>query len=169
MRLAEFLGMLERRAPRLANAARTWFVEHGVPMNRAMGLRVEEVAPDSSRVVLRLPPRRRNQNDAGTVHGGVITAFAETVHGVAVLWQFSPARHHMVTRALQVNFVAPARGTLWVEYRLQASTRQAIAESLARSGRSEFELECEVRDGGGTTVARLRAAYVLRSREAGSR
>ncbi len=162
MRLAEILSTLERHAPRLAHAAKTWFVEHGVPMNRSMGLRVEEVALDSSRVALRLPPRRRNQNDAGTVHGGVITAFAETVHGVAVLWQFPPARHHMVTRQLRVEFCAPGRGTLRVEYRLDPSTLRVIEGDLARGGRSEFTLLSEVRDENGRVVARLEASYLLK-------
>lgn len=164
MRLAGLLSTVERFAPGLAFHARTWFVERAVPFNRAIGVQVEEVAPDSSRVVLRLPSRRRNQNFAGTIHGGVTTAFAETVHGVAVLWQFPPARHHMVTRSLRMEFLAPARGTLWVAHRLEAAVRRGIEEELARSGRSEFELECEVKDGGGITVARLRAVYVLRRR-----
>jgi uncharacterized protein (TIGR00369 family) len=164
MRLARLLSTIERFVPGLALHARTWFVERGVPMNRSMGLRVEEVAPDSSRVALRLPPRRRNQNDAGTVHGGVITAFAETVHGVAVLWQFSPARHHMVTRQLRVEFCAPGRGTLRVEYRLDPSTLQAIEGDLARGGRSEFTLVSEVKNESGKVVARLEASYLLRRR-----
>jgi uncharacterized protein (TIGR00369 family) len=126
MGLARLLSTVERHAPGVAHHLKIWFVERGVPLNRSIGLRVEEVAPDSSRVVLRLPPRRRNQNDGGTVHGGVITAFAETVHGVAVLWQFQPARHRMVTRSLRVEFLAPARGTLWVEYRLEEAVRRGI-------------------------------------------
>lgn len=164
MRLAELLGTMERRAPWLSDVAKRWFVERGIPMNRSMGLRVEEVAPDSSQVVLRLPRRRRNENDAGTVHGGVITAFAETVHGVAVLWQFPPARHHMVTRSLRVEFCSPGRGTLRVEYRLDPSTLQAIEGDLARGGRSEFTLVSEVKDESGKVVARLEASYLLRRR-----
>lgn len=166
MGLARLLSTVERHAPGVAHHLKIWFVERGVPLNRSIGLRVEEVAPDSSRVVLRLPPRRRNQNDGGTVHGGVITAFAETVHGVAVLWQFQPARHRMVTRSLRVEFLAPARGTLWVEYRLEEAARRGIEEELARAERCEFELACEVKDGGGTSVARLKAAYVLWRRPA---
>jgi len=162
MRLASCLTTLERHAPSLAHHAKRWFVEHAVPMNRAIGLRVDEVAPDSSRVALRLPWRRRNENAAGTVHGGVIAAFAETVHGVAVLWQFPPASHHMTTRRLRVQFVAPGHGTLRVEFRLEPSTRQGIEEDLARAGRSEFTLESAVKDESGKVVAHLEASYLLR-------
>jgi len=97
MRLANSLTLLERSAPRIAPLLKKWYVEYGVPMNRAIGLCLDEVAADSSRVVVRLPFRRRNLNVDGTVHGGVIAALAETVHGIAVLWQFSPAEHFMVS------------------------------------------------------------------------
>ena len=86
-----------------------WGAEHLVPANRAFGIRIAEVVPDSSRVVLRLPPRRRNQNGDGTVHGGVLLAFAETVHGVAVLWPWWPARYSMVTRCARLAFSKPGR------------------------------------------------------------
>jgi hypothetical protein len=93
------LRVLETWMPGKPPAAKRWFVERAVPLNRAIGLRVEEVAPDSSRVVLSLAERRRNRNAGGTIHGAVLTALAETIHGVAVLWQFSPDRHTMVQGA----------------------------------------------------------------------
>ncbi len=164
MRLANVLSMLERRAPRLTPRLRRWFVERGVPLNRAIGLRVDHVASDSSRVALRLPPRRGNLNVGGTVHGAAITALAETVHGMAVLWQFSPSDHVMVTRKLRVEFLAPGRGTLFVEFALDETLRRSIAAELARSGSCDVRLTSEVTDGGGNVVARLVGSYVIRRR-----
>ena len=161
MRLANVLSLLERRAPRLTPRLRRWFVERGVPLNRAIGLRIDHVASDSSRVALRLPARRRNLNVGGTVHGAAITALAESVHGVAVLWQFSPSDHVMVTRELRVEFLAPGRGTLHVEFALDASLRRSIAEELARVGRCGVRLTSEVADDAGSTVARLVGSYVI--------
>jgi hypothetical protein len=56
MQVATALALLERHAPRFAPRLKKWFVEHAEPMNQAIGLRIDEVADDSSRVVLRLPP-----------------------------------------------------------------------------------------------------------------
>lgn len=78
MRGAQFLKRLEFRLPGASFHLRKWFVEFGVPLNRAIGLRIKAVTPDSSRVVLQLPAHRRNMNVGGTIHGGVITAFAES-------------------------------------------------------------------------------------------
>lgn len=162
MRLATALAMLERHAPRFAPRLKRWFVEHAVPMNQSIGLRIDEVAHDSSRVVLRLLPRRRNLNAVGTVHGGVITALAESVHGVAVLWQFPPANHHMVSRELRIQFVAPGRGRLTTEFALAEEVRRRIEADLTQSGSSEVELSCEVKGPQGATVARLTGSYVIR-------
>jgi uncharacterized protein (TIGR00369 family) len=167
MRLANSLALLESYAPRIAPLVKKWFVEYGVPMNRAMGLCLDEVASDSSRVVVRLPPRRRNLNVGGTVHGGVITALAETVHGIAVLWQFSPAEHLMVSRELRMEFVAPGRGTLTAQFALDESVRRQIAAALAEKGSCEVQLKSEVRDAGGRTVARLTGTYLIRRRGRG--
>jgi uncharacterized protein (TIGR00369 family) len=164
MRLANSLTLLERSAPRIAPLLKKWYVEYGVPMNRAIGLCLDEVAADSSRVVVRLPFRRRNLNVDGTVHGGVIAALAETVHGIAVLWQFSPAEHFMVSRELRVEFVAPGRGALTVEFALEASVRRQIEVALAESGSCDVQFTSEVNDAEGKTVARLAGSYVIRRR-----
>jgi acyl-coenzyme A thioesterase PaaI-like protein len=158
------LVLLERRVPKAVPHAKRWLVEQGVPLNRAIGLRIDEIAPDSSHVVLSLPGRRRNRNVGGTIHGAVITALAETVHGVAVLWQFSPARHAMVSRELHVEFIGPARGDLRVEFGLDDAQRRKIDAALSRQGRCDIQLECLVTDTSGVAVARLRGSYLVRRR-----
>jgi uncharacterized protein (TIGR00369 family) len=162
--LAQVLPFAEKRLPRLAPWLKKRFVELAVPANRAVGLRIGEVTADSGLVVVTLPPRRRNENVGGTIHGGVLLALAETVHGIAVLWQFSPARHTMVSKESRIEFVAPARGELSVRFGLDPGTRQRIADELERSGRSEVQLASVVRDAAGHEVARLFATYVVQRR-----
>lgn len=166
MSAAKLLRLVERRAPRLGPRLKKWFVEYLVPANRAMGIRITRVAPDSSEVLLRLPLRRRNFNVGGTVHGGVLLALAETVHGVAVLWQFSPADHRMVSLVSRMEYLAPARGELTVRFSLAEETRRRIEEELSATGVCKVELESSVADTAGTEVAHLTATYRIRRREA---
>lgn len=168
MSAAKLLTALERYAPGLAPRIKKWFVEYLVPANRAMGIRIDEVARDSSRVVLSLPRRRRNLNVGGTVHGAAIMALAETVHGVAVLWQFPPARHRMVTRTTRLEFVAPARTRLSTTFCLDPETRGRIEADLAARGRCDVELGSTVVDDRGQDVARLVASYQIRRLDAPS-
>ena len=160
--LPEMLTYLERRSPRFAEAAKRWFVQRAVPFNRLIGLRIEKIAPDSSEVVLRLPARRGNQNASGTIHGGAIMALAETVHGVAVLWQFAPARHVMFAKESQVQFLTPGRGDLFVRFGLDETMRSRIAAELEATSRCVIELASVVTDRQGAEVARLAASYHLR-------
>lgn len=75
---------LEESSPTIGANLKKIFIQYGVPFNRAIGVRVVAVTADGQSFKLRLPYRRRNTNVEGTVHGAVITAFAETVVGVAV-------------------------------------------------------------------------------------
>lgn len=162
MSAATLLTLLERHAPALAPYIKKWFVEYLVPANRALGIRIHEVAPDSSRVVLSLPRRRRNLNVGGTVHGAAIMALAETVHGVAVLWQFPPARHRMVTKTTRLEFLAPARASLRTTFSLSQAVREHIEAELSAGGRCDVEFESTVTDGDGKEIARLSASYQIR-------
>jgi uncharacterized protein (TIGR00369 family) len=158
------LGFVARRFPRSAERFKKWFVEYLVPVNRAMGIRIVTVSPDSRQVVLRLLHRRRNLNPEGTVHGGVLLALAETVHGVAVLWQFSPSDHRMVSTSSLIEFLAPARGELTTNFHLTPDQRSRIGEELRNTGAVEVELQSGVFDRAGTEVAHLTATYLIRRR-----
>lgn len=160
--LAAVASWLARRAPLWFDRAKRGYANYlAVPANTAMGIRIVEVAADSSRVVIRLKDRRKNQNAAGTVHGGVLFALAETVHGMAVLWQFSPLVHRMFTKTAYLEFLAPGRGELRVEYGLSRELLDQIKRDLAGQGRAEVRAESSVRDKNGALVAKLSATYVV--------
>lgn len=160
MKLLELLT----RLPWMGKQAKRIAVDYAVPFNRALGIRIVSVAEDSSSVILRLPPRGRNRNVAGTVHGGATLALAETVHGVALLWQFSPSEHLMFTKRAALEFLSPARGELRVSFGLDSTTRASVESALRSSGRCELSLTCTVTDRPGEPVAELDATYVIRRR-----
>ena len=70
----------------------------------------------------------------------------------------------MVTRELRVEFLAPGRGSLFVEFALDEASRRSISAELARTGSCDIRLSSEVADLGGNTVARLVGSYVIRRR-----
>lgn len=162
MRLSAAAAGAGRRAPRLLALIKRWYGNYfAVPANTVMGVRIAEVAADSSRVVVRLKNMRKNRNAAGTVHGAAMFALAETVHGTAVLWQFSPLRRRMFTKTAQLEFLAPGRGELFVEYSLERELLDRIGCELAEHGRSEVSAQSCVRDMDGEIVAKLSASYVV--------
>jgi len=160
------IDSIDRAPPWLRSRVKRWAAEYLVPANRMLGIRVVHVASDSSSVVLRLPSSRRNLNLDGTVHGGVILALAETAHGIAVLWQFSPRDYSMVTKTARLSFLAPGRNELTVRFGLDSTTRMRIAKELEDYRRAEVELTDIVYDAGGHAIAELRASYVIKPRAA---
>lgn len=160
------LGWLAR-FPRLSETVKRLVVQWGVPFNRHVGVKVVVAAPDSSRVVLHLPLRQRNLNIAGTVHGAALFALAETVHGVAVLWQFPPSRHRMFTKTAHIEFLARARGDLYVTFGLPEPTLREIEAALETCGRTEVTLQARVDSSDGHAVATLCATYVVLRRDGG--
>lgn len=157
---------LEESSPTIGANLKKIFIQYGVPFNRAIGVRVVAVTADGQGFKLRLPYRRRNTNVEGTVHGAVITAFAETVLGVAVYWQFPPSSISMVTREIVVTFLAPAEGDLFIEYRLEARDRDRILADLGAVGRCDIWFTCQVVDQGNRAIAQLRASFAIRTRRA---
>lgn len=160
------LALVDRLPPPVASRLKRWFIRWLVPFNRSLGVRVSGLDADAERFSLAMPSRRRNTNVAGTVHGAAIMALAEAVHGVAVLWHFSPAGHRMYTKEIRMRYLKPARGALRVTFRLDPAVRNDIHAALERDGACDLVLSSVVADRGGTPVARCNATYtVLRVRD----
>lgn len=159
---AKMLEAVEKRCPRIVPHLKKFFVEHLVPSNRSMGVRIRRMSSDCSEFELVLRSLRRNRNFIGSVNGGVLLAFAECIHGVATLWKFSPASHRMVTKRAQMEYVAAGFGELYTRFALSSETCSFIASELAKAGTCEVELSSTVTDKVGTEIARLKSTYQIR-------
>jgi len=136
------------------------FNNFGVPMNRAMGIRLKSI--DANETVLVMKRNRRNTNYGGTMHGGAILALAETVHGVTVLNKIGAFENLMVTRSCSLNFLKKAGGTLTVRFSLEEDDEAFIRSQLGENGKCEVELSSVVRDTSGHEVAALIARYHIK-------
>ena len=120
------------------------------PLGRLLGFELVEWAPE--RVVLRMPFRDEITTVGDLVHGGAISALADTA-ATAVAWSgvdpaSPPQRGTTVT--LAVDFMAGARG------------RDLLAEgTVARRGKTLCFCNVAVRNSEGELVAQARAVYKL--------
>ncbi len=138
-----------------------WFVEYLVPANRRFGIKIVTISDDSKTFILKLPYKRKNLNVGRTVHGAAIMCLAETVHGVAVLWNFDPKNHRMVTSTTYLQFIKPGRSDLFVKFGLSEETVERLEQVLSVKGNTDVEYECQVTDGDGNLVAILKNKYHL--------
>ena len=122
-----------------------------VPVNRFLGTTL--VARGDGRAEVALPLRPEFVQEEGVVHGGIVTALADTA-AVYVLWpDLQPARG-MAGVELKMNFLAaavPERGPL-----------RAVG-SLLRAGRTIAVCESEVFQAG-VLVAKGTFTFLLRDR-----
>lgn len=120
------------------------------PLGRLLGFELVDWAPE--RVVIRMPFRDDITTVGDLVHGGAISALADTT-ATAVAWsgvdpESPPRRGTTVT--LTVDFMAGARG------------RDLLAEgTVARRGRTLCFCNVAVRNSEGELVAQARAVYKL--------
>ncbi len=133
-----------------------WFVEYIVPANRRFGIKIASISDDSKTFTLKLPYKRKNLNVGRTVHGAAIMCLAETVHGVAVLWNFDPKNHRMVTSTTNLQFIKPGRSDLFVKFGLSEETVEELDQVLSAKGNTDVEFESQVTDSIGNLIAILK-------------
>lgn len=121
------------------------------PIATLLGVRPVSLA--NGEAVVELDASARLHNAMGTVHGGVLCDLADVAMGVA-LATVTADGESFATLQLQIGYLAAVR-----EGTLRASAR------VLHRGRSSAHLECDLRDGDDTLVARATSVVAIRHRE----
>ena len=79
------------------------------PFTMSSGMRLARIGPGFAEIVL--PAREDLLQHHGHVHGGVVSALADTAGGFAAYTLF-PEGSEILTVEYKINFLAPARGEL---------------------------------------------------------
>ncbi len=111
-----------------------------IPLNRFLGMQLRDPGEPSAGIWFPVGPSAQNQ--AGVLHGGVVTTLLDTACYLALLPQLSEAEH-AVTHDLTVSLLRP----------VAADQRVDIVGTVLRRGRSVAFLRAEA-----TVEGRLVAA-----------
>ena len=87
------------------NRLRTSFAKQG--LMRLFGAELTRIAP--GQVEISLSPKPELSQQHGFVHGGALTAIADSAAGYAAL-SLMPANRGVLTTEMKINFLAPAGG-----------------------------------------------------------
>ncbi len=118
------------------------------PFEEYLGMRIEEAK--DGRAVLTMPFKVKLAQGKGLMHGGAVTALADTAVAMAIK-SIVPEDTHFATVALDLKFHAPVRG----------GTVRAEARVTERDDRN-IKGEAEVFDENGVKVATFMSHFKLK-------
>lgn len=111
----------------------------------------------------RIPDAPELTNHIGSVHAGALFTLAETASGGAMMASFGAAVGEGVrplVRRSEIRYLRVARGEIIATARI-AEPAEAIADRLARDGRTDFEVAVALTDAEGQTVAEMDVTWNL--------
>lgn len=125
------------------------------PFEEYLGMRIEEAAV--GRAVLTMPFKVKLAQGKGLLHGGAVTALADTAVAMAIK-SLLPEDIHFATVELGLSFHAPVRG----------GTVRAVARVTERDERT-IRGEAEVFDEKGTKMASFHSLFKVKKQGLGTR
>ena len=122
------------------------------PCVRRSGGRVIEIAPDFSRLVVRLKLDWRTRNVVGTIFGGSMMASTDPM--LMLMLQRRLGKAFVVwDKSVAVRFKRPAKRTLHAEFLLPDDTLAQVRQTVAERGEADFTWTICYRDADGIVHA----------------
>jgi acyl-coenzyme A thioesterase PaaI-like protein len=134
-----------------------------IPYNRHLGLEVLQVAGGTGRV--RLPDAERLRNHVGSQHAGGLFSAGEAASGAAFVGAFAEQLDALrpLASSAHIEYLKLAQGPITAAGRLCEDV-DALLARLEADGRVDFEVEVELTDERGDTVARMSVDWHVRKR-----
>ncbi len=118
------------------------------PFEEYLGMRIEAAA--DGKAVLTMPFRVKLAQGKGLMHGGAVTALADTAVAMAIK-SILPEETHFATVEMSLKFHAPVKG----------GTVKAVAHVAEQEGRT-IRGEAEVFDENGVNVASFMSVFKMK-------
>src|SRR3954453_21872713 len=132
-----------------------------IPLNRHVGLVVEEVGP--GRGVVTLPEGDHLHNHVGSQHAGALFSAGEAASGATFVGAFAERMGEVppLARAASISYLKLAKGPITATGSL-GEAKQSLLERLDADGKVEFPVEVSLTDESGTTVAQMTVDWHVR-------
>ena len=122
------------------------------PCIRRSGGRVVELAPDFSRMVVRLKLSWRTRNVVGTIFGGSMMASTDPML-MLMLHRILGKPYVVWDKSTVTRFKRPATRTLFAEFVLTAERLEQVRRSVAELGEADFTWTIQYKDAAGVVHA----------------
>jgi acyl-coenzyme A thioesterase PaaI-like protein len=152
-----------RRKPSLRTALRIFAFRQMFnfwPCVRGTGGRVDYIAPDFSRLKVRLPLNWRTRNAVGTIFGGSMFAATDPMF-MLMLHRLLGKEYVVWDKGCTVRFKRPATRTLYADFHITPPMLAEVLEAVTARGEADFTWTIRLEDEAGVIHAEFdRTLYV---------
>lgn len=134
-------------------------VEEGIAFVKRSGLKLDALERGYVRCSM---PLAGNENHIGTMYAGALYTLAEIPGGALFLSSFDISRYFPIIREHRIQYLAPARGDIYVEVRIEDAEIARIQGEADEKGKADYTLVADLTDADGKVVARAEGIYQLR-------
>jgi len=136
-------------------------MQQAIPYNNHLGLEVVEVA--DGRGVVRLPESDSLLNHVASQHAGALFSAGEAASGAAFVGGFAEQMGSLtpLARSASIEYRKLARGPITATGTL-AEEKAALLTRLDADGKVEFQVDVDLTDGEGTSVAQMSVDWHVR-------
>ncbi len=132
---------------------------------RGAGIRVAEIAPDFSRIVVELRETRNNRNAVGTHFGGSLYSMCDPFYMLMFISRLG--KDYVVwDKAASIDFQRPGKGTVRAVFAISAEDIARVKAETAEGARYTPTFVVEVIDDQGERVARVEKVLYFRRKPA---
>jgi len=132
---------------------------------RGAGIRVVEIAPDYSRVVVEMRETRNNRNAVGTHFGGSLYSMCDPFFMLMFIARLG--KDYVVwDKAASIDFQRPGKGTVRAVFTLTAEDLAKVQAETASGERYTPTYVVDVMDDRGERVARVEKVLYFRRKDA---
>ncbi len=134
-------------------------IEKAIPAAHRMGVRIVAVRPGQA---VGEVPLEGNTNHVGTMYAGVLFTVAEILGGAISVATFDSSAFYPVVLDVRITFHRPATSAVRATASLASEVIADVTSEAEANGKAKFELEAELTDSSGETVATTHGLYQLR-------
>ena len=132
---------------------------------RGAGIRVVEIAPDFSRIVVEMRELRTNRNAVGTHFGGSLYSMCDPFYMLMFISRLG--KDYVVwDKAAHIDFERPGKGTVQAVFAITPEDIERVRQHTADGARYTPTFVVEVMDAKGERVAKVDKVLYFRRKDA---
>ncbi len=125
------------------------------------GIHVRLLGRDPLAFESRLALGWTNRNWVGTHFGGSLYAMCDPFF-MLILGEALGPKYIVLDKAASIRYLRPGRGVVSARFEIASEQLEEIRREADERGRAEPRFNCEVRDGGGETIAMVEKSLSVR-------